>query len=130
MKFYENIAHGVPQLFPTLRLLHEIEKTGKDVSGFIAWIDPLNQICKLHHAKLLIEQVSECMELVDFYNREFTPFVYYFDSMEELKRMAEMRADEFDYKNVRVEGPKFYAKIREQSVETWKGMFREMGYFA
>ncbi|KAI9340004.1 hypothetical protein BDR26DRAFT_861947, partial [Obelidium mucronatum] len=67
-------------------------------------------------------------EMADFYSKEFSPFVYYFDSFKELTELINTPLDKFDTKNVRLEGPKYYARVREESMKTWIRMLHDMGY--
>ncbi|KAJ3130939.1 hypothetical protein HK100_007138 [Physocladia obscura] len=157
MKFYENIAHGVPQVLPTPRLLHAIVKDAKLHHYFSGWIDKLEETAIYvanpeKHAAMqmkgdfLKKEVWEdaprlrgikrldkpyraaWAELCDFYRKEFEPFVYYFDSFDELKQMMAVPFEAFDYKNVRKKGPQFYEQIRNESMATWKDLFNVMGY--
>ncbi|KAJ3063689.1 hypothetical protein HDU98_000520 [Podochytrium sp. JEL0797] len=200
MKFYENVAFGVPQLLPTPRLLRMIVKSNNH-HLFSTWLDKLEQVqlflsdpdtyrktealkesnqkpnpkIQPPIAKKTIKQLKPVgldtspsrihrrhpfnnnnrgphvqnnpfgrppppmklddgpydatwSELSDFYRKEFEPFVYYFDSFKELEELINKPYEDFDYKNVRVDGPKFYSKIREESMQTWVGMFTEMGF--
>ncbi|KAJ3065944.1 hypothetical protein HDU98_010710 [Podochytrium sp. JEL0797] len=185
MKFYENVAFGVPQLLPTPELLRKLVKSNNH-HLFSTWLEKLEDVHlfltdpEAYHEKVLLEAKNHptttttlnpplshrtikrtqpttparaqnprilerrghppspaveaepynatWSELSDFYRKEFEPFVYYFDSFKELEELINKPYAEFDYKNVRVEGPKFYAKIREESMRTWVGMFTEMGF--
>ncbi|KAJ3025195.1 UNVERIFIED_CONTAM: hypothetical protein HDU68_007376 [Siphonaria sp. JEL0065] len=213
MKFYENIAFGVPQVIPTPHLLRLLVKTNNH-HYFSTWLDKLEQVQMFlsnpeMYQKLEAEKERKAQEkkdkeeregkkkvvptiskkkmkqqlqqptptassnsttaqseshrlerravgqereriqrqqlqptpkldvgpynatwteLADFYSKEFSPFVYYFDSFQELTDLINMPLAEFDYKNVRVEGPKYYAKVREESMKTWLGLFHSMGF--
>ncbi|KAJ3224949.1 hypothetical protein HDU81_008242 [Chytriomyces hyalinus] len=148
MKFYENVAMGVPQVIPTARLLRAVSRTNNH-HLFSTWLDKLeesslylfnpdyhdrvydhehnprdwtglNDIDRPYHATWT--------ELSDFHKKEFQPFVYYFDSFAELAELVKLPYDKFDWKNVRTEGPKYYAKVRRQSIDTYKSLFHAMGY--
>ncbi|KAJ3014453.1 UNVERIFIED_CONTAM: hypothetical protein HDU68_000277 [Siphonaria sp. JEL0065] len=202
MKFYENIAFGVPQVLPTPRFLQTLVKTNNH-HYFTTWMEKLEQVdlfltdpekynrmesarnikdranreAEIKHKKqelLEAEEEQEAdeiransprldrremsdedfdgkrensqrrkdrlleistnqykatwTELSDFYRKEFEPYVYLFDSLKELGELVNKPADEFDYKNVRVEGPKYYARVREESMAMWVQIFHEMGY--
>ncbi|KAJ3291640.1 hypothetical protein HDU79_002151, partial [Rhizoclosmatium sp. JEL0117] len=152
MKFYENIAHGVPQVLPTPRFLKAIIGTGYH-HYFFDWINKLEEAALFvsdpgKHAKLTssgeferrIEPDEDLRsrlsgpyqatwtELCDYYRREFTPFVYYFDSFKELRELTKIPFEKFDTKNVRIEGPKYYNLIRNESLSIWKDLFMEMGF--
>ncbi|KAI8614033.1 hypothetical protein BC830DRAFT_415944 [Chytriomyces sp. MP71] len=148
MKFYENVAMGVPQVIPTPRLIRAIVKTNNH-HLFSTWLDKLEEASLFlfspsFHSRAYNEKhemryskgwnrVSEAYdatwtELSDFHRKEFEPFVYYFDSFAELAELIRRPVEEFDWKNVRVEGPKYYAKVRKQSIAAWAAMFKQMGY--
>ncbi|KAJ3025196.1 UNVERIFIED_CONTAM: hypothetical protein HDU68_007377 [Siphonaria sp. JEL0065] len=202
MKFYENIAFGVPQVLPSPRFLQTLVKTNNH-HYFTTWMEKLEQVelfltdadkynemeiarnikyranreadAKRRKQELLEaeeeqeadeiranspglerrEMVDEDFdgkresaqrrkyrlleistnqynaswtELSDYYRKEFEPFVYLFDSFKELGELINKPADEFDYKNVRVEGPKYYTKLRAESMAIWVQIFHEMGY--
>ncbi|KAJ3130938.1 hypothetical protein HK100_007137 [Physocladia obscura] len=191
MKFYENVAHGVPQIIPTPRFLRiiaqtnnhhlirpwldrlittqlflsnrtaysemNLKKKSKEIDGSIAKLaenyfkdlEKTNPILSRRKVGLAVKpenrrnkninqktqpEIDEgpynapWTDIVDFYNSEFSPFVYYFDSFAELADLINKPWDEFDYKNVREEGPKYYASVRKQSLATWVSMFHQMGY--
>ena len=67
-------------------------------------------------------------EYMDYYRTEFRPFVYYFDSWHQLQWMANIPFEQFDYKNVRENGPLFYKKLRAEILSEWAKLFQEMGY--
>ncbi|TPX73923.1 hypothetical protein CcCBS67573_g04807 [Chytriomyces confervae] len=164
MKFYENIANGVPQLLPTPRFLKQIAAAGHH-HYIIKWLESLedaalflknatafsilqkerkqleqvkarggakNRISEKMHQQFQPEFLSfsdalfDWVELMDFYRAEFAPFVYFFDSFEDLGRMINTAPEAFDYKRVRENGPVFYAKIRQESLDGWKALFDEM----
>ncbi|KAJ3239237.1 hypothetical protein HDU81_006342 [Chytriomyces hyalinus] len=148
MKFYENVAMGVPQIIPTPRLLRALGKTNNH-HLFMTWLDKLEEASLFLYNPVWHKRVynskhspkdrtdwdnidapyyATWTELADFYRKEFEPFVYQFDSFEELAVLVQRPADVFDWKNVRVEGPKYYAKVRRQSLNTWKNLLREMGH--
>ncbi|KAI8617185.1 hypothetical protein BC830DRAFT_1114814 [Chytriomyces sp. MP71] len=151
MKFYENLAAGVPQVIPTPRLLFSLVKA-KSHHLFATWLDKLEEVAVYIsdpdlHAKMKREgrfdgrndlwrystvtgatYEARWMELTDFYASEFRPYVYYFDSFEELAEMVQRPWREFDVQNVRVEGPRFYKKLRRKSMLAWRDLFEEMGY--
>ncbi|KAI9340002.1 hypothetical protein BDR26DRAFT_373113 [Obelidium mucronatum] len=146
MKFYENIAHGVPQLLPTPRFLKAIVKDAGYHHYFSHWLDKLEEASLFlsdpgKHAQLFAKgefkdhydaseerrffkkldghYTAKWTELTDFYSHEFEPFVYYFDSFKELRHLLEIPAAEFDFMNVRTEGPKYYENVRRRSLERW-----------
>ncbi|KAJ3077542.1 hypothetical protein HDU99_001124, partial [Rhizoclosmatium hyalinum] len=123
MKFYENIAHGVPQVLPTPRFLKAIIGTGYH-HYFFDWINKLEEAALFvsdpeKHAKLTASGEFErriepdedlrsrlsgpyqatWTELCDYYRKEFTPFVYYFDSFKELRELMKIPFEKFDAKN-------------------------------
>ncbi|KAI8614041.1 hypothetical protein BC830DRAFT_416550 [Chytriomyces sp. MP71] len=148
MKFYENVAAGVPQIIPSPRLLRQLSKS--EVHHlFGTWLDKLEEASlflfnpdfhriaydnhKLRGDKddwedLKRDYRATWTELSDFHRKEFEPFVYYFDSFAELAEMIRTPAEVFDWKNVRVEGPRYYARVKKQSLRTWGGIFEEMAY--
>ncbi|KAJ3025194.1 UNVERIFIED_CONTAM: hypothetical protein HDU68_007375 [Siphonaria sp. JEL0065] len=156
MKFYENIAFGVPQLLPTPRFLKAIAKDAGYHHLFSHWLNKLEEASvflkdpakhaqlfekgafkstdeedaddQRHFTKLDGHYTASWTELSDFYSHEFEPFIYYFDSFKELKKMMDTPFEEFDFMSVRVEGPKYYAKVRNHSLETWTELFRGLGY--
>ncbi|KAJ3242001.1 hypothetical protein HDU81_008873 [Chytriomyces hyalinus] len=164
MKFYENIANGVPQLLPTPRFLKQIAAAGHH-HYIVKWLDSLeNAALFLKNATAFSiqqkerEQVERAtarvgpknrinaktyqpfkpefssfrdasfdwVELMDFYRAEFSPFVYLFDSFEDLGRMINTAPESFDHKRVRENGPVFYERIRKESLDGWKALFDEM----
>ncbi|KAJ3265810.1 hypothetical protein HDU77_003830 [Chytriomyces hyalinus] len=127
MKLYENIAFGIPMIIPTPRFLEELYDTGihKMLNPYILQNFPVSP------DMLPFKQVPEFpawSAYMDYYAPEFAPFLYYVDSYEQLKNMSGMSAAELDSKNVRVEGPLFYAKYREEILGGWLELFRDMGY--
>ncbi|KAI8610258.1 hypothetical protein BC830DRAFT_1146604 [Chytriomyces sp. MP71] len=151
MKFYENVAHGVPQLLPTPRLLRALIKS-KNHHYMSTWLDKLEEVqlflddptayaasykdgkqnAVTAAVKMAVfdygHYVANWKELCDFYRKEFEPFAYYFDSLSELGSYANRPWDEFDTKKVRTEGPKFYAEVRKQSMNAWVDIFHGFGF--
>ncbi|KAJ3329395.1 hypothetical protein HDU76_008000 [Blyttiomyces sp. JEL0837] len=114
MKFYENIAAGIIQLFPSSTYFMTLLKN--DTIGFGPW-------------GTVLDRFANWTEYVENYSSFFEPYVYYFDSVAELAEIIrEKSADEIDTKNVRKNGPLFYAKITQQSLQSWATLFRDMGY--
>ncbi|KAJ3329394.1 hypothetical protein HDU76_007999 [Blyttiomyces sp. JEL0837] len=114
MKFYENIAEGVIQLFPSAEFFEALVKN--DTHGFSPWGNGLGS-------------TANWTNYMEYYNPIFKPYVYYFDSWEELATiLREKTVDEIDVKNVRVNGPLFYKKIQQKTLESWAELFRDMGY--
>ncbi|TPX66541.1 hypothetical protein CcCBS67573_g07777 [Chytriomyces confervae] len=135
MKFYENVAMGVPQILPTPRLLRVMGKTNNH-HLFCTWMDKLEEASLFMYNPVWHKRVYNAdhsvkdrkdwdnidapyhatwTEYVDFYRSEFEPFVYYFDSFAELAELIKRPAEVFDWKNVRVEGPRYYTKVRKET---------------
>ncbi|KAJ3137435.1 hypothetical protein HK100_000648 [Physocladia obscura] len=127
MKFYENIAFGVVQYIPTPRLWEEVLKTKLHCAW---WASPSvlknlsSQSTKLKTNTTItaIAGFPDWSAYMDYYDPLFEPYVYYFDSIDELLRLKEMTPGQVDWKNVRVNGPRFYEEYRVQILEGWKDL--------
>ncbi|KAI8612397.1 hypothetical protein BC830DRAFT_577257 [Chytriomyces sp. MP71] len=142
MKFYENVANGVPQVIPSARLMKGVVQSNNH-HYFDCWLAALEEgsLMLSNPDRFLKEKKKDIgfhgvdrsynaswIELSDFYSTEFQPFVYYFDSFRELGDLINKPASQFDVKNVRVEGPKFYEKVRQQTLTTWETLFHEINF--
>ncbi|KAJ3295848.1 hypothetical protein HDU79_008200 [Rhizoclosmatium sp. JEL0117] len=74
MKFYENIASGVPQLIPTPRFLLELYYSG--LHGLPIW-DPAYSLATLDPGLLTNRYSLEWAKYVDYYAPEFEPGLFY-----------------------------------------------------
>ncbi|KAJ3263635.1 hypothetical protein HDU77_010282 [Chytriomyces hyalinus] len=127
MKLYENIAFGIPMIIPTPRFLEELYDTGvhKMLNPYILQNFPVSSdMLPFKH----VPEFPAWSAYMDYYAPEFAPYLYYVDSYEQLRNMSSMSAAELDSKSVRVEGPLFYAKYREEILGGWLELFRDMGY--
>ncbi|KAJ3241856.1 hypothetical protein HDU81_009718 [Chytriomyces hyalinus] len=127
MKLYENIAFGIPMIIPTPRFLEELYDTGvhKMLNPYILKNFPVSpDMLPFKH----VPEFPAWSAYMDYYAPEFAPYLYYVDSYEQLRNMSRMSATELDSKSVRVEGPLFYAKYREEILGGWLELFRDMGY--
>ncbi|KAJ3096660.1 hypothetical protein HK100_005514 [Physocladia obscura] len=126
MKLYENIAFGIPMIIPSPSFLQELYDSGihKSLDPYILQKFPIG--ADLPFANIF--EFPEWSAYMDYYAPEFAPYLYHVNSMEELQAMAAMTPTEMDYKNVRVNGPIFYAEYREQILGGWLAIFEEMGY--
>ncbi|KAI9346191.1 hypothetical protein BDR26DRAFT_856008 [Obelidium mucronatum] len=136
MKFYENIAYGVPQFIPTPRLLEQVLKNGLHCADWVS-VPLLKRL--IAHSSHRTDPSSDSdpkfpkwSHLMDFYNPLFRPFVYYFDSFQELAdlnlQFKNSGRKEIDTKQVRVKGREFYIELRKEIVRGWADLFREMGF--
>ncbi|KAJ3206355.1 hypothetical protein HDU82_004557 [Entophlyctis luteolus] len=124
MKFYENIAHGVPQLFPSPRLLDELYSTGVHVLLNTSMLKEMST--EDTSAFPTINGFPSWSGAMDHFAPEFSDYVYYFDSLEELKQLSSLSEERLDSKNVRTRGPKFYEEYRREILIGWEALFNEM----
>ncbi|KAJ3060723.1 hypothetical protein HDU98_003342 [Podochytrium sp. JEL0797] len=127
MKFYENIAAGVPQFVPTPRLLKEVLESGKHCTGWIS-IPLLETLSQTFPLPSPVDRNPETFpawsRLMDYYDPLFAPYVYYFDSIAELTRFSrDARVGVVDERNVRETGRVFYEGYREEILEGWREVF-------
>ncbi|KAI9350221.1 hypothetical protein BDR26DRAFT_891514 [Obelidium mucronatum] len=128
MKFYENIAYGVPQYIPTPRLFEYMLETGLHYTHCI-FPNLLKQFPSGSEASVkLIPSFPQWSAYMDYYDPLFAPYVYYFDSFVELQNMRLFSRDALDWKNVKEKGPEFYSKYRLSILEGWAELFRDMGF--
>ncbi|KAI8612305.1 hypothetical protein BC830DRAFT_1137351 [Chytriomyces sp. MP71] len=117
MKFYENVAAGVPLLMPSARFVMELGQSGLHQM-------PIFSPHILHVFSPNSSQVTvydlEWARYVDYYSPEFEPFVYFFDNYSELRRLSLLPRDEMDSKHVRVKGPAFYIEFRRELYRMWE----------
>ncbi|KAI8612299.1 hypothetical protein BC830DRAFT_1137330 [Chytriomyces sp. MP71] len=129
MKFYENIAYGVPMFVPTPRFYDFLVKkklhfTHNIDVGLVKQFPPFPDT-----PVIPICGFPEWSAYFDYYDPMFEPYVYFFDSFEELSSLRlVMRPEEVDYKHVRTRGPAFYERYRADILEGWARLFREMGF--
>ncbi|KAJ3408655.1 hypothetical protein HDU80_005004 [Chytriomyces hyalinus] len=128
MKFYENIAYGVPMFVPTPRLFEYMLQSGLHYTHCI-FPNLLKRFPSGPDMKVkTVPGFPPWSAYMDYYDPLFAPYVYYFDSFVELQNMRSFTRAELDWKNVAVEGPKFYNAYRDEILEGWASMFRDMGY--
>ncbi|KAJ3212293.1 hypothetical protein HDU82_002663 [Entophlyctis luteolus] len=120
MKLYENIAEGVVTFVPTHRFFLEIVKN--EWIYFGAWENRIGPLDKLRLAG-----GDEWYKWMDYYSAEMSPFLYYFDSLQELKEILSSPED-LDTKKVREWGPTEFAKIAQKTVCGWADLFQDMKY--
>ncbi|KAJ3350855.1 hypothetical protein HDU83_009383 [Entophlyctis luteolus] len=140
MKFYENIAHGVPQFFPSPRLFESLFEQGLSTpQNDLRWANPnvakdlaIKRAAKLLSPSRTSQRLSSDFpawaEFFDIYDPVFEPFVYFFDSLDELVQLQEKTAAEIDFKNVRENGVHFYEVYRESILSGWADVFRQLGW--
>ncbi|KAJ3249823.1 hypothetical protein HDU77_007405 [Chytriomyces hyalinus] len=124
MKFYENIAHGVPMLIPTPRFLDELFNTGIHTMLDTNTLKDLHR--QLQQPVNAIPGFPEWSAYMDYYDPLFAPLVYYVDSFKEFQEMADKSWNELDSRNVRQKGPEFYGAYRRLIVQEWLQLFRDM----
>ncbi|KAJ3283023.1 hypothetical protein HDU79_009460 [Rhizoclosmatium sp. JEL0117] len=112
MKLYENLAAGVLMLFPSKDFFRELVE--KDLHAFGPW-DKISRAGEDWHLYM------------DYYAPDIAPYVYYFDSFDQLKAMLTSKGN-LDTKNVRIEAPKAYKKLVNKMLHGWADLFGEMGY--
>ncbi|KAI8620005.1 mannosyltransferase putative-domain-containing protein [Chytriomyces sp. MP71] len=64
---------------------------------------------------------------MDYYHPDLSPYFYYFDSWEHLKQII-LSPNPIDTKNVRVEGPKFYDRVRDKTLRGWADLIGSLGF--
>ncbi|KAJ3115449.1 hypothetical protein HK100_001344 [Physocladia obscura] len=146
MKFYENIAYGVPQFIPTPMFFEYLMKSKLHFTHCIFIEDLKNYVLidKKHEKKLkkqnalntlqeppkTITNFPEWSAYMDYYDPVFAPYVYYFDSYDDLRNQRLLESTrEVDWKRVRELGPRFYKKYRDNVVlKEWSQLFQEMGF--
>ncbi|KAJ3128389.1 hypothetical protein HK100_009201 [Physocladia obscura] len=132
MKFYENIAYGVPQYLPTPRFWEEV----LDNKLHCAWWASPNVLKNLVKQRdknrvsnpnnlQIIKNFPDWSAYMDLYDPLFEPYVYYFDSIDELLALVNQTPDQVDWKNVRTNGPLFYEKYREMILKEWEKLIFE-----
>ncbi|KAI8606841.1 hypothetical protein BC830DRAFT_1159934, partial [Chytriomyces sp. MP71] len=116
MKLYENLAAGVVMLIPTPRFLETLWKNRDHEILYHMWSLrrlPRRRLFRLqrplHTARLGFPRWSAFM---DYYAPEFAPYIYYFDSWEELLALAALPAAELDSQGVSKGGGAFYEAER------------------
>ncbi|KAJ3295852.1 hypothetical protein HDU79_008204 [Rhizoclosmatium sp. JEL0117] len=133
MKFYENIAYGVPQFIPTPRLFESLLAANLHFTHCIyprlVKEFPAPGTKDADEAVMLVPGFPAWSAYMDYYDPLFAPYVYYFDNVQELQSVAEKRTGaEVDWKKVRERGPLFYGQYRGQILEGWALLFRDMGF--
>ncbi|KAJ3265809.1 hypothetical protein HDU77_003829 [Chytriomyces hyalinus] len=118
-KFYENIAAGVPLLFPTPRFLMELSQAGLH-AVFIFNPTVLSVFAKNKTQSATQVYNVEWAAYMDYYLPKFEPFIYYFDTYQELYVLSNATREKLDSKNVRKAGPKFYAEFRRVIYRGWE----------
>ncbi|KAI8612301.1 hypothetical protein BC830DRAFT_1137339 [Chytriomyces sp. MP71] len=130
MKFYENIAYGVPMYVPTPRLFEYMLQSGLHYTHCI-FPDLLKRFPSGSEiAKRTVPGFPTWSAYMDYYDPLFAPYVYYFDSFVELQNMRDFTRQDLDWKNVSVKGPIFYNAYRDEILQSWAEMFRDMGFTA
>ncbi|KAJ3404308.1 hypothetical protein CcCBS67573_g07141 [Chytriomyces confervae] len=138
MKFYENIAFGVPVFVPTPMFYESLVKDGLHFTHCIH-LDLVKQFPEFPKTALVpINGFPAWSVYFDYYDPLFSQYIYYFDSFQELQELSmntrqqnsqfEDDDEALDWKGVRTRGPLFYAGYRETILEGWAEMFREMGF--
>ncbi|KAJ3295853.1 Eukaryotic translation initiation factor eIF-1 [Rhizoclosmatium sp. JEL0117] len=138
MKFYENIAYGVPQFVPTPQFYEKLVNTKHHFTHCIKVPDLLHfpTLDELEKTKPnsqtigIIRDFPEWSGYMDYYDPLFAPYVYYFNSWEELREIAgRERIKDVDWKRVRESGPAFYNAYRKSILDGWKDVFvNEFGF--
>ncbi|KAJ3066254.1 hypothetical protein HDU99_003902 [Rhizoclosmatium hyalinum] len=138
MKFYENIAYGVPQFVPTPQFYEKLVNTKHHFTHCIKVPDLLHfpTLDELEKTKPnsqtigIIRDFPEWSGYMDYYDPLFAPYVYYFNSWEELREIAgRERVKDVDWKRVRESGPAFYNAYRKSILDGWKDVFvNEFGF--
>ncbi|KAJ3021093.1 UNVERIFIED_CONTAM: hypothetical protein HDU68_009810, partial [Siphonaria sp. JEL0065] len=131
MKFYENIAYGVPQFVPTPRLLEELLWSGDHCSSWVSvhLLKTMDRKSPKKFSDSANPLFPSWAQLMDFYNPIFTPYVYYFDSLQELADLnPKATINDLDTRNIRKEGRLFYIKFREELLQGWVELFHDMGF--
>ncbi|KAJ3064658.1 hypothetical protein HDU98_011952 [Podochytrium sp. JEL0797] len=126
MKFYENIAYGVPQFIPTPRLFEYMLQNGLHYTHCI-FPSLLKQFPTSPHIHI-IPNFPAWSAYMDYYDPLFAPYVYYFDSFVELQQMRGATREELDWKDVGRKGVVFYEGYRRGVMEGWAGLVRDMGW--
>ncbi|KAJ3295866.1 hypothetical protein HDU79_008218 [Rhizoclosmatium sp. JEL0117] len=124
MKFYENIAYGVPQYIPSSKLLKKILNGGKQACYHCARVEVLEGF--VGRFDIPVKTLDRWSGFMDFYDPLFEPFVYYFDSFKELERIDGMSWLDADWKRVREKGPQFYHSYRKEILDGWRNVFGEV----
>ncbi|KAJ3128741.1 hypothetical protein HK100_009012 [Physocladia obscura] len=101
MKLYENLAAGVVMLFPSKEFFKQLIQTG--IHSFHPW-DKISLAGDNWHMYM------------DYYHPDISPYSMLIND------------ENLDTKNVRVNGPKAYAKLVTQTLHGWAQLFHEMGY--
>ncbi|KAJ3203566.1 hypothetical protein HDU83_006684 [Entophlyctis luteolus] len=128
MKFYENIAYGVPQFVPTPRLFKSMLESGLHYTHCI-FINVLQEFpVGAKRITRVIPGFPEWSSYMDYYDPLFAPYVYYFDSILELHQLRNEAGSELDWKHVRARGVEFYNEYRLDILEGWAQLFRDMGF--
>ncbi|KAI8830372.1 hypothetical protein BJ741DRAFT_619907 [Chytriomyces cf. hyalinus JEL632] len=138
MKFYENIAFGVPVFVPTPMFYESLVKDGLHFTHCIH-LDLVKQFPEFPKTALVpINGFPAWSVYFDYYDPLFSQYIYFFDSFQELQELSmntrqqnsqfEDDDEALDWKGVRTRGPLFYAGYRETILEGWAEMFREMGF--
>ncbi|KAJ3016840.1 UNVERIFIED_CONTAM: hypothetical protein HDU68_012000 [Siphonaria sp. JEL0065] len=129
MKFYENIAYGVPTFVPT-PYFYEYLVNNKQHFTHCIHLNILQQLPTAdqieERAMKPIRDFPEWSGYMDYYDPVFAPFVYYFNNWDELREAAmKQKVKEVDWKRVRVFGPLFYAGYRKKILEGWASLFHD-----
>ncbi|KAJ3105481.1 hypothetical protein HK100_003893 [Physocladia obscura] len=128
MKFYENIAYGVPQFVPTPRLFEFMLQNGMHYTHCI-FIQVMKQFpIGQNRAVKVIPGFPEWSGYMDYYDPLFAPYVYYFDSIIELQQLRLDSRQQLDWKDIHKNGIEFYNRYRIQIFEGWAQLFRDMGF--
>ncbi|KAJ3128742.1 hypothetical protein HK100_009013 [Physocladia obscura] len=101
MKLYENLAAGVVMLFPSKEFFKQLIQTG--IHSFHPW-DKISRAGDNWHMYM------------DYYHPDISPYSMLIND------------ENLDTKNVRVNGPKAYAKLVTQTLHGWAQLFDEMGF--
>ncbi|KAI8610036.1 mannosyltransferase putative-domain-containing protein [Chytriomyces sp. MP71] len=117
MKLYENLAAGVVMLIPTARFLRELIL--KDLTFFY----PIYDLYCTNSG-----HEPDWSVFMDYYHRDLSPYMYYFDSWEQLKQLATSN-NPIDTRNVRQRGSHYYeTTIRNKTLHGWASLFNGLGY--
>ncbi|KAJ1543357.1 hypothetical protein HK405_009350, partial [Cladochytrium tenue] len=116
MKLYENLAAGVVVVLPTPRLWREINMF--DVQEYsLCWTD-------VRHLPL-----TDYPHFIDYYHRDLSSAMVYFDSFDELRQMVAAGDTWVDTtaRRARAEGPRVMARMREEALAGWQDVLVAAG---
>ncbi|KAJ3031591.1 UNVERIFIED_CONTAM: hypothetical protein HDU68_002194, partial [Siphonaria sp. JEL0065] len=116
VEFHQRLAHGIPLVIPSPKLLVELIEAKHH--RLFPYLEDLYRISTTTK--------RPWQEFVDYYDPAFAPFVYYFDTLDDLESIITKEAAKFDYKNTRARAPAFFrveGGYRDKIVNGWKEVF-------